>query len=220
MPSAGADTVSPSWWTITRTMLAALTAVVASFVLAIVYGEHRAATIDAMATSIVENAAPSIEHLAAARAELRQLQALTADYVNDAVLGRPVDRRRIDEVRAELSRQIDAYLGDAEVRRVVVRVRDSGERVCFDVEDTGPGVAPELQDIIFEPYARVPGSTAPGLGLGRATVKRLVEAHGGDVWCRSTPGQGSTFSIALPKAARAEGACVLSTPCPLPEKRV
>lgn len=445
----------------TLSIFAVFFAVIVSFLVSGAYAEHRAATIDAAAMSIAENATPSIMHLAAARAELRRIQALLGDYVKNAVLGRPVDRREIDLVRAELSQEIDAYLrlpvypgeheqwqtvaqhlaklsldtdqvlslvasgrpdevnmladgelrgdfdrtneavmtsidlnareahqialriaaervrsrqialglnamstvfamlacvaaaiqirrymkllwahslllehradeleqfasrvahdvlsplgtvalaldvtarrlgedepgqatlergrrciqrikhivdgllefaragarpepgaraevrpviddlmselghvaeetgaelhvepfapcavaaspgvltsivtnlmsnalkylGDSGVRRVVIRVLEASAAVYIEVEDTGPGIAPALEGIVFEPYIRAHSARVPGLGLGLATVKRLVEAHGGRVGLRTVVGRGSLFWFELPKAS-------------------
>jgi signal transduction histidine kinase len=89
--------------------------------------------------------------------------------------------------------------GSAE-RRVEVRAIDHGLTARLEVEDTGRGVPPHLQALIFEPYVRAPGAaSAPGIGLGLATVKRLTEAHGGSVGVRSAVGEGSCFWCDLPK---------------------
>ncbi len=99
------------------------------------------------------------------------------------------------------------YMSDSATRRVVVRVSSAdGESVRLEVEDTGPGVPEGLEERIFDPYFRAEGVTQAGLGLGLATVKRLCEAHGGQVGVRSTPGAGSIFWFALPKAPAAEEA--------------
>jgi signal transduction histidine kinase len=76
------------------------------------------------------------------------------------------------------------YTRELPVRRIVIRARVGTERVRVEVADTGPGLAPGLEGSIFEPYVRGPGVTQPGLGLGLATVKRLVESHGGSVGAR------------------------------------
>jgi signal transduction histidine kinase len=89
------------------------------------------------------------------------------------------------------------FMSDAPVRRVIVRAREEGPNVRIEVEDTGPGIAPELESVLFEPYVRGQGVTQAGLGLGLATVKRLCEAHGGRVGVRSGF-DGSTFWVLLP----------------------
>ena len=92
------------------------------------------------------------------------------------------------------------YLGDATERRVEVRVEDRGEQVWLQVADTGPGIDPAVLPRVFEPYTRAAQSGVPGLGLGLATVRRLVEAHGGLVGVESQLGAGSRFFVELPKA--------------------
>jgi signal transduction histidine kinase len=69
------------------------------------------------------------------------------------------------------------------------------------VEDTGPGIPPEVVDEIFLPYVRGPNQGKGGLGLGLATVKRLCETRGGRVGVRSVLGRGSIFWIELPLAS-------------------
>lgn len=104
---------------------------------------------------------------------------------------------------ANLARNALKYLGDASTRRIEIRARRRGARVRVEVEDTGPGLAPELASRVFDPHVRGPGSNQPGIGLGLATVKRLAEAHGGAAGVRSTPGAGSTFWFELPLARSA-----------------
>ena len=91
------------------------------------------------------------------------------------------------------------YLGGARERRVVVRAVRVGDRARVEVEDTGPGLPPGAEDDVFEPYVRADRSGQPGLGLGLATVKRLVEGYGGSVGVRSRP-WGCTFWFELPVA--------------------
>jgi signal transduction histidine kinase len=85
-------------------------------------------------------------------------------------------------------------------RVVCIRAEDRDESVRVEVADTGSGIPAELQKDIFEPYVRATSGT-PGLGLGLATVRRLVQAHGGRVGVRSEVGQGSTFWFELPARA-------------------
>ena len=92
------------------------------------------------------------------------------------------------------------YTAQSQHRRVEVRALDHGTSARVEIDDTGPGIPAHLQALIFEPYVRAPGAREPGIGLGLATVKRLVEAHGGSVGVESAVGKGSRFWFELPKA--------------------
>lgn len=69
--------------------------------------------------------------------------------------------------------------------------------VLISVGDTGSGIAPEFHQEIFEEFVRVDPSS-PGMGLGLAITKRLIQAHRGKIWVDSEVGCGSTFSFLLP----------------------
>ncbi len=76
-----------------------------------------------------------------------------------------------------------------------------GEPVQISVHDTGPGIAPEDRERIFEEFVQVGrGATTPpeGTGLGLSLVKKFVELHAGRIWVESQPGAGSTFTFTLP----------------------
>ena len=73
-----------------------------------------------------------------------------------------------------------------------------GPNCCrISVADTGPGIAPEFQQDIFEEYFRLTpqGMRAEGHGLGLAIARRLVQSAGGKIWVESEPGAGSKFSF-------------------------
>jgi signal transduction histidine kinase len=101
-------------------------------------------------------------------------------------------------VLSNLLRNAVRHMGDVPVRRIVVRALDRGAQAEVQVEDTGPGIPLEWRARIFDLYATVPSAGRPGLGLGLATVKRLVDAHGGRVGVESS-GRGSRFWFILPK---------------------
>ncbi len=102
-------------------------------------------------------------------------------------------------ILVNLVRNAIKYTVGQPVREVSVRIFGNNA-VHIEVEDTGPGIAAELQTVIFEPYTRVPNTSQPGLGLGLATVKRLAEAYGGAVGVRTTAKGGSLFGVRLPRA--------------------
>ncbi|HLL56235.1 MAG TPA: ATP-binding protein [Myxococcaceae bacterium] len=107
----------------------------------------------------------------------------------------------LTSIAGNLARNAIKYIGEGETRRVTLRLTEAGERLRLEVEDTGPGIPEALRPVLFEPHARAPGTKQPGLGLGLATVKRLVTAHGGEVSVvESAPGKGTCFRVELPKA--------------------
>jgi signal transduction histidine kinase len=93
--------------------------------------------------------------------------------------------------------------GQEPARQVVVHVDDRGEKVRIEVADTGPGIPRDAEAHVFEPFWRVSGTRQPGVGLGLATVRRIVEAYGGHVGVRSSSGHGSVFWVELPRAQAA-----------------
>jgi signal transduction histidine kinase len=83
---------------------------------------------------------------------------------------------------------------------IVVAAERAGSEVLVSVTDTGPGIAPEDRERIFEEFQQteVGVRQREGTGLGLALSKRLVELHGGRVWVESEVGRGSRFTFALP----------------------
>jgi len=82
---------------------------------------------------------------------------------------------------------------------VTVSFDNSGGSARVHVADEGPGIAPEHQDRIFEPYETA-APAGEGSGLGLAISRRLARAMGGDIELDSAPGQGSRFTLVLPAA--------------------
>jgi len=77
------------------------------------------------------------------------------------------------------------------------------DRVTFTVSDTGIGISRENIDLIFQEFAQVPNSLqnkVKGTGLGLPLAKKLAELLGGAISVDSAPGQGSTFSVTIPRA--------------------
>jgi PAS domain S-box-containing protein len=88
---------------------------------------------------------------------------------------------------------------------VMVVLEPEGDRLALRVRDTGAGISPDLLARLFQPFSQGPQAlarTAGGLGLGLATVRGLVELHGGSVIIESAgPGKGTEVRVTLPRAA-------------------
>jgi PAS domain S-box-containing protein len=77
--------------------------------------------------------------------------------------------------------------------------------VCFSVSDTGPGIAEDQQQHVFDRFWQARRSGRKGLGLGLAIAHGIVIAHGGRIWVESSPGAGATFLFTIPVAPPASG---------------
>ena len=123
---------------------------------------------------------------------------ITLTVENSAPVSVPCSIGVLTSIVQNLVRNAIKYMGTSAARQVAVRARIVGTTAHIEVADTGPGIPLELQSRIFEPFFRGSHDGVPGTGLGLATVKRLVESHGGRVGVASSPGRGSVFSVDLP----------------------
>jgi signal transduction histidine kinase len=93
---------------------------------------------------------------------------------------------------------VDNAVRHAPRGRVRITARENDDGVVIDVDDDGPGVAPERREQILAPFARAPDS--PGLGLGTTLARRIAEARGGTLTVGEAPELGGArFSLFLPK---------------------
>jgi signal transduction histidine kinase len=122
------------------------------------------------------------------------------DLITDIDPDLPVisgDKRRIRQVLLNLLSNAAKFTEEGSV--TLTARRRNGE-VLFSVRDTGPGIARDQQEIIFEPFIQTATGIqhAGGTGLGLPISKSFVEAHGGRLWVESEPAKGSTFYFTLP----------------------
>jgi signal transduction histidine kinase len=108
-----------------------------------------------------------------------------------------------DQLRMVMHQLIDNARRYTSEGGITVRARALAEYVQVEVEDTGRGISPDMQEQVFQRFIRGDGvseginSSERGIGLGLAICKQLVERQGGTIWMLSTPGQGSTFCFTL-----------------------
>lgn len=108
------------------------------------------------------------------------------------------DHQRISQVFLNLVGNAIKFTEAGEVR---VEATASDDTFVISVSDTGPGLSEADQQMIFEEFHQVDGSSTRkkgGTGLGLSIAKRIVEMHGGRIWVESTEGKGSTFWFTLP----------------------
>ena len=156
------------------------------------------------ATAPVELAITEID-LSRHAKEAAQRQRITSEAVVDVrIQGEGPFRVRADSGR--VSQVLDNILGNAvkfspRGSPIEIAVERRQDEVLISVSDEGPGLAKEDLERIFERYyrARTTAGQAPGLGIGLAVTRDIVQAHGGRVWAESAgAGKGSTFFVALP----------------------
>src|SRR5581483_9964197 len=111
------------------------------------------------------------------------------------------DERRLRQVVFNLLSNAVKFTPEGGRVDVSARVLDGAVEVA--VADTGPGIDPGEQELIFEEFRQARTSSGPhrdGTGLGLPLARRLVELHGGRLWVESVPGRGSCFRFTVPEA--------------------
>ncbi|MEO8230258.1 MAG: ATP-binding protein [Chloroflexota bacterium] len=114
-----------------------------------------------------------------------------------------LDRQRVRQILVNLFGNALKFTSSGEVQVETAGSAESRFRVA--VRDTGPGIATDQHEAIFEEFQRAEGDEA-GTGLGLAISRRLARVMGGDVTLDSEPGRGSVFYLTLPLDSRVEPA--------------
>lgn len=106
------------------------------------------------------------------------------------------DARRLNRVFHNLIHNAtDAMLSGG---KIFLRWQVTEKEIITEIEDTGPGIAPEIADKLFQAFAT--HGKSHGSGLGLSICKKIVEDHGGRISARNEPGRGAVFSFTLPLA--------------------
>ena len=110
-----------------------------------------------------------------------------------------LDKIQIHQVVTNLIRNsIDALDGVTRREIVISTSRAGDDSVEIAIADTGPGLAPDVAERLFQPFV----TTKPwGLGIGLSICRSIVTAHGGRLWASDNPGGGTIFHVSLPLSA-------------------
>ncbi|MDB6020203.1 MAG: Cyclic nucleotide-binding protein [Pedosphaera sp.] len=124
-----------------------------------------------------------------------EIKSATIEFENQPPsLKLPLNPKRLRRVFYNLIfNATDAMTGGG---RITLRFHVAGNEVITEVEDSGPGIAPEIADRMFDAFATF--GKAHGTGLGLSISKKIVEDHQGRISARNEPGRGAVFSFTLP----------------------
>lgn len=108
------------------------------------------------------------------------------------------DANRLEQVLLNLLTNASKFTPEG--KNITLRAQKRNDSLIIEVQDSGIGISKENQVRLFQPYYRVESDRQryPGLGLGLALAKQIVELHSGKIWVESEPGKGSIFAISLP----------------------
>jgi len=142
---------------------------------------------------------PLLRQIAGEMAEVasRQGQSLTVDLPASLPLIRADESRLRQILQNLLNNALKFTAGGGEI---TLRAGEKGAELIVEVQDTGSGIAKQMQERIFDPYYREESDRQrlSGLGLGLALCKKLVKLQGGRIWVKSEKDKGSTFSFSMP----------------------
>lgn len=163
------------------------------------------------------------ETIKAARIEAGNLrlqkEPLAVNELVNSALGHVRSLVEDREIKVDVPRDIPFLMADAELAElairqlitnalkyssqqspITIRAHSDNNHVIISVKDRGPGIAEKELKRIFEKFYRVGDriDSVPGTGMGLHIAREIVKAHGGDIWVKSTIGEGSEFFFSLP----------------------
>ncbi|AKV01041.1 Two-component sensor histidine kinase [Labilithrix luteola] len=103
------------------------------------------------------------------------------------------DREKLKQVTINIV--VNAIEAMKQGGTLTVRVRPEGERVVMTLEDTGPGIDPDVLSNVFDPFFT---TKEAGTGLGLSIVRKIVDQHGGEVHIESERGKGAKVTVSIP----------------------
>jgi two-component system sensor kinase FixL len=109
-----------------------------------------------------------------------------------------VDKVQIQQVVVNLMRNAIEAMEKSKRREIAIETASAGDRlVAVAVADTGPGIAKDIVDRLFQPFTT---TKTQGLGVGLSLCRSIIEAHGGRLWAEPNPEGGTVFRFTVPAA--------------------
>jgi len=109
-----------------------------------------------------------------------------------------IDKVQIQQVLLNLIRNATEAMADSPRREIVISAAPAdGDMIEIQVADSGPGLAPEVRERLFQPFTT---TKAHGMGVGLSICRSIIEGHGGRLWAADNPGGGALFCFTLPGA--------------------
>jgi signal transduction histidine kinase len=124
-----------------------------------------------------------------------ELKAVQIELENDPPpISIPLDVRRLIRVFHNLVHNATDFMLNG--GKIFLRFQSNETEILTEIEDTGPGIASEIADKLFQPFTT--HGKSHGTGLGLSICKKIIEDHGGRIWARNESGHGAIFCFALP----------------------
>jgi signal transduction histidine kinase len=168
------------------------------------------------------NSLLDLRQLEEGKADLDKVMVRPGHLAREALeVVRPVIRKKGQDLTVDIPADLPRVAVDLDmITRVLTNLLDNAAKftqtggeiglsvepredsLVFTVSDNGPGISPDEQNRVFERFTRLESTKKTrGTGLGLPFCKLAVEAHGGEIWVDSTPGEGSEFSFTVPLEA-------------------
>ena len=113
------------------------------------------------------------------------------------------DRVQVQQVLLNLMRNAVEAMAESNRRELVLSTEMADDNMIrFNVADTGPGIAEEIREQLFQPFVT---TKRQGMGVGLSISRTIIDSHGGRIWAEPNPGGGTMFSFTLRALADEEG---------------